>query len=81
MSDHNKYWVLTSAGQDQVMRLRAIRRPSPEEALAKRRSELTGMTVTQLRSFARNDFHLSGQGNKSQLVDAILEAEHVGAEK
>jgi hypothetical protein len=52
-SDRNRYWTLTSAGQDQVMKLRAIRRPSIEKLVALRRSELSGLTVAELRSLAK----------------------------
>ncbi len=32
VSDSNTYWSLTQAGREQLMRLRAIRRPASEEA-------------------------------------------------
>jgi len=75
MSDHNRYWVLTAAGQDQIMRLRALRRPSPEESISKRRGELQRLTVAQLRQIATERHQLDGKGSKSALVASILAAE------
>lgn len=74
MSDHNRYWMLTPAGQDQVMRLRAIRRPSPERLAALRMVELKAMTVPELRALA-SDYRLDAKGVKAELVKAILTAE------
>lgn len=74
MSDRNRYWMLTPAGQDQVMRLRAIRRPSPERLAALRLLELEAMTVPKLRALA-GGYRLDGKGLKAELVKAILTAE------
>jgi hypothetical protein len=74
-ADRNRYWVLTRAGQDQLMRLRAIRRPTLEEAMADRRAELALLTVPQLRAKAVEEFNLAGKGRKAELIDALLLAE------
>jgi hypothetical protein len=75
MSDRNKYWVLTAAGQDQVMRLRALRKPTRAELRAQRVAELRAMTVPTLRTHARDQLGLAGGGNKEALVEAIVSAE------
>lgn len=75
MSDHNRYWVLTPAGQDQVMRLRALRRATPEERLAERGAALNRMTVPDLRQLAVTGHSLDGKGKKAALVSSILVAE------
>jgi hypothetical protein len=74
MSDHNRYWRLTDAGQDQVMKLRAIRRPSREERELTRWAELDDMTVVELRERARG-IGVPTKGPKADLIDAILKAE------
>jgi hypothetical protein len=63
-SDRNRYWTLTSAGQDQVMKLRAIRRPSIEKLVALRRSELSGLTVAELRSLAKTRTRPEGRARR-----------------
>ncbi|MBT2484957.1 MULTISPECIES: Rho termination factor N-terminal domain-containing protein [unclassified Microbacterium] len=78
-SDSNRYWVLTDAGRDQVMRLRALRRPSPAVLETRRRAVLDGMTVPQLRKLAIDMHDLDGKGRKQELIDAILIAEGHGA--
>ncbi|WP_294179798.1 DUF4062 domain-containing protein [uncultured Schumannella sp.] len=74
MSDRNRYWMLTGAGQDQVMRLRALREPTPDERRERRRTELESLTVPRLRVLAL-DHSLDGKGVKPELVAAILGAE------
>lgn len=79
MSDHNRYWVLTPAGQDQVMRLRALRRPTPAELHERREGELQKMTVPQLRGLAV-EHELDARQVKAALVRSILIAEgHVAS--
>lgn len=75
MSNPNRYWVLTPAGQDQVMRLRALRRPTPAEVRAKRHAELNALTVPQLRTLATREHQLDGKGTKAALVESILLAQ------
>lgn len=74
ITDHNKYWVLTPAGQDQVMRLRAIRRRLPERIAQARLAELKGMLVSELRGIAA-ELEQDTKGSKSALIEAILDAE------
>jgi hypothetical protein len=74
-SDQNRYWVLTNSGQDQLMRLRAIRRPSTETIAASRRVELASFTVPKLQKLARDKHRLDGKGRKEELISAILAAE------
>lgn len=74
MSDHNRYWMLTSAGQDQVMRLRALRQPTPDERRARRLAELKSLTVPRLRAVAL-EHELDGRGVKAELIGSILSAE------
>lgn len=78
MSDRNRYWTLTPAGQDQVMKLRAARKLAPEARRAQRRYELTSLKVNQLREIAVVEHNLDGKGPKAALVDAILIAEGHG---
>lgn len=77
MSDRNRYWMLTPAGQDQVMRLRALRQPTPQDRRERRRSDLANMTVPRLREAAL-DLGLDGKGLKADLIEAILVAEGHG---
>lgn len=74
MSDPNRYWTLTPAGQDQVMMLRAIRRPSRQELEAARREELRRKTVPVLRTLAL-ERGVDATGVKGALIEAILGAE------
>jgi hypothetical protein len=78
MSDHNRYWGLTSAGQDQVMLLRAIRRPTADELKEERREELAYKTVPELRTLAKK-LALDGKGLKLDLIEAIVDAERAKA--
>lgn len=75
MSDTNRYWTLTPAGQDQVMKLRAARKLTPEARRTQRHYELTALKVSQLREIAIMIHDLDGKGSKAALIDAILTAE------
>lgn len=77
-SNPNRYWVLTDTGRDQVMRLRAPRRPSPAALRARRRKALTKMTVPKLRKLATETHQLDGKGLKQELIDSVLTAEGHG---
>ena len=74
MSDHNRYWALTPAGEDQVMKLRAIRRPTAEQMAAARREALGSMTVPNLKIIAART-GATATGSKAVLIEAIIAAE------
>lgn len=78
ISDKNRYWVLTSAGQDQVMKLRATLAPSQEDKVRARHAALELLTVPSLREYAA-DRGLVVKGRKADYVAAILAAENDGA--
>lgn len=75
MSDHNRYWVLTRSGQDQLMRLRALRRPTLDQVRAERRAKLSSLKVPELRAMAIDTHQLDGKGNKAVLIESLLLAE------
>ena len=74
-SDTNRYWMLTTAGRDRMMQLRAKRRPTHDELVAQRREYLTSMTVAELRTLSRELSGESPPGRKSELIDLVLKAE------
>lgn len=75
MSDQNRYWVLTAAGQDQVMRLRAIRSETDEEFATRRRTELAKLKVSELKDLAVNTHGLAATGKKEDILTSILQTE------
>jgi hypothetical protein len=80
-SDRNRYWTLTPSGQDQVMKLRAIRRPDVEQLIVARRMELRSLTVAELRLLATSEYKLEGKGLKNDLVEAIIAAQYPADER